>query len=85
MDLALLHDEGKPITWNAADSSDTDLSSLHLHFVTTRHSYGRFFSSPAPGFAMGVGSIGGIFLLSKESNTSISTDAGVTWRMARPE
>ncbi|EDR01591.1 uncharacterized protein LACBIDRAFT_310629 [Laccaria bicolor S238N-H82] len=78
MDLALLHDEGKSITCNAAD---TDLSSLHLHSVTTRHNYGRIFSSPAPGFAMGAGSIGESFLPYEESETIISTDAGVTWQM----
>ncbi|EDQ98428.1 glycoside hydrolase family 72 protein [Laccaria bicolor S238N-H82] len=83
MDLALLpseDDEGKPITCNPAD---TDLSSVHLHSVTTPHNHGRIFWSPAPGFAMGVGSIRERFLPYEEGDTFISTDAGVTWQMAR--
>lgn len=81
MDLALLpseDDEGKPITCNPAD---TDLSSVHLHSVTTPHNHGRIFWSPAPGFAMGVGSIRERFLPYEEGDTFISTDAGVTWQM----
>ncbi|EDR05426.1 VPS10-like protein [Laccaria bicolor S238N-H82] len=62
---------------------DTDLCSLPLHSVTTPHNYGRIFSSPAPGFAMGVGSIGESLLPYNESDTFISTDAGVTRQMVR--
>ncbi|KIK03719.1 hypothetical protein K443DRAFT_676547 [Laccaria amethystina LaAM-08-1] len=72
--------EGKRIT---CDPADTDLCSPHLHSITTPHNYGRIFSSPAPGFAMGVGSIGESLLPYDESDTFISTDAGVTWQMAR--
>ncbi|EDR01672.1 uncharacterized protein LACBIDRAFT_333092 [Laccaria bicolor S238N-H82] len=72
--------EGKRIS---CDPADTDLCSLHLHSVTTPHNYGHIFSSPAPGFSMGVGSIGESLLPYDESDTCISTDAGVTWQMVR--
>ncbi|KAG1845862.1 hypothetical protein DFJ58DRAFT_730700 [Suillus subalutaceus] len=57
--------------------------SLHLHSVTDMHDYGPVFSSPAPGFVMGVGSIGTTLASYEESNTYISTDAGLTWKMVR--
>ena len=72
-------DEGKHITCNPAD---TDLCSLHFHSVTTPHNYGRIFSSPAPGFVMGIGSIGESLLPYEESDTFISMDTSVTWQMA---
>lgn len=70
--------DGKKIDCN---HSEPESCSLHLHSVTTPHNYGRVFSSPAPGFVMGVGSIGAVLEHYKESDTFLSTDAGVTWRM----
>ncbi|KAF8909112.1 vacuolar protein sorting/targeting protein 10 [Mucidula mucida] len=58
---------------------------LHLHSVTTPHNFGRIFSSPAPGLAMGVGSIGDVLLPYEDCDTYISTDAGVTWRKIRDD
>ncbi|KAG2093136.1 uncharacterized protein F5147DRAFT_755284 [Suillus discolor] len=57
--------------------------SLHLHSVSDTHSYGSVFSSPAPGFVMGVGSVGTTLAPYEESNTYMSTDAGLTWKMVR--
>ncbi|KAG2114629.1 uncharacterized protein F5147DRAFT_834477 [Suillus discolor] len=57
--------------------------SLHLHSVTDLHDYGPVFSSPAPGFAMGVGSVGKALAPYEESNTYMSTNAGLTWTMVR--
>ena len=65
--------EGKRVHCNPADA---DVCSLHLHSVTISHNFGRIFSSPSPGVAMGAGSIG-------ESDTFLSTDAGLTWSMVR--
>ncbi|KAG2031911.1 vacuolar protein sorting/targeting protein 10 [Suillus americanus] len=48
--------------------------------VTDTH-YGPVFSSPAPGFVMGVGSVGTALAPYEESNTYMSTDAGLTWKM----
>ncbi|EDR11394.1 uncharacterized protein LACBIDRAFT_313495 [Laccaria bicolor S238N-H82] len=73
-------DDGSNESRNATDA---DLSSLHLHSVTTPHNHGRIFWSPAPGFAIGVGSIRESFLPYEESDTFISTDASVTWQMRR--
>jgi len=72
--------EGKRIHCNPADS---DVCSLHLHSVTIPHNFGRIFSSPAPGVAMGVGSIGESLKPYDESDTFLSTDAGLTWSMVR--
>ncbi|GLB41498.1 putative functions as a sorting receptor in the Golgi compartment required for the intracellular sorting and delivery of soluble vacuolar proteins, like carboxypeptidase Y (CPY) and proteinase A [Lyophyllum shimeji] len=72
--------DGRKIHCNPAD---TDECSLHLHSITTPHNFGRIFSSPAPGFAMGVGSIGATLLPYEESDTFLSTDAGLTWTMIR--
>ncbi|KAG1874291.1 hypothetical protein F4604DRAFT_1763753 [Suillus subluteus] len=57
--------------------------SLHLHSVTDMHNYGPVFSSPAPGFVMGVGSVGKALAPYEESNTYMSTNAGLTWSMVR--
>lgn len=62
---------------------DVDTCSLHLHSVTNTHNFGRIFSSPAPGFVMGVGSIGNSLLPYEESDTFLSTDGGITWKMIR--
>ena len=63
------------------DISDTNLCALHFHSVTALHNFGRVFSSPAPGFVMGVGSIGESLWEYKSSDTFLSTDAGVSWQM----
>ncbi|KAF8962397.1 vacuolar protein sorting/targeting protein 10 [Flammula alnicola] len=70
--------EGQKIS---CDPSDPEQCSLHLHSVTTPHNFGRIFSSPAPGFVMGVGSVGEYLRNYQESDTFLSTDAGLTWRM----
>ena len=72
--------EGKRIHCNPAD---TNVCSLHLHSVTIPHNFGRIFSSPAPGVVMGVGSIGESLKSYEESDTFLSTDAGITWSMIR--
>ena len=63
------------------DPSDTDNCALHFHSVTNPHNFGRIFSSPSPGFVMGVGSIGKSLKEYKDCDTFLSTDAGVTWQM----
>ncbi|KXN90322.1 Vacuolar protein sorting/targeting protein 10 [Leucoagaricus sp. SymC.cos] len=65
------------------DSADVETCSLHLHSVTTPHNFGRIFSSPAPGFAMGVGSVGQYLKPYEESDTFLSIDGGETWEMVR--
>ncbi|KAF8489994.1 Oligoxyloglucan reducing end-specific cellobiohydrolase [Russula emetica] len=74
--------EGQSI---GCDPSDSENCSLHLHSVTIPHNFGRIFSSPAPGFVVGVGSIGPVLRPYEDSNTFLSTDAGVTWTMVLPE
>ncbi|KAI0685232.1 Oligoxyloglucan reducing end-specific cellobiohydrolase [Cytidiella melzeri] len=73
--------EGKRIACNPSDND----CSLHLHSVTDSHNFGLVFSSPAPGFVMGVGSIGEHLLPYEECDTFLSTDAGVTWAMVRQD
>ncbi|EJU03910.1 Oligoxyloglucan reducing end-specific cellobiohydrolase [Dacryopinax primogenitus] len=53
---------------------------LHLHSVSTPHNLGRIFSSPAPGFVMGVGSVGDYLLPYEECDTFLSSDAGLHWK-----
>ena len=65
----------------SCDPTNDKLCALHFHSVTTPHNFGRVFSSPAPGFVMGVGSIGETLWEYKSSDTFLSTDAGVTWKM----
>jgi len=72
--------DGKRVHCNPADS---DVCSLHLHSVTIPHNFGRIFSSPAPGVVMGVGSIGDSLKPYDDSDTFLSTDAGITWTMVR--
>ncbi|KAJ3573829.1 hypothetical protein NP233_g2168 [Leucocoprinus birnbaumii] len=67
----------------ACDPVDKETCSLHLHSVTTPHNFGRIFSSPAPGFAMGVGSIGEYLKPYEDSDTFLSIDGGDTWKMVR--
>lgn len=75
-----LDSDGKQI---ACDPSNLDECSLHLHSVTDPHNFGPIFSSIAPGLVMGVGSIGKHLSPYEECDTFLSTDAGLTWRMAR--
>ncbi|KAF8523369.1 Oligoxyloglucan reducing end-specific cellobiohydrolase [Hysterangium stoloniferum] len=63
------------------DPTHLSKCSLHLHSVTSPHNVGRIFSSPAPGFVIGVGSVGDRLLPYEECDTFLSTDAGVTWKM----
>lgn len=42
------------------DLRDPEKCSLHLHSVSTPHNYGKVFSSTAPGYVMGVGSVGAL-------------------------
>jgi hypothetical protein len=73
--------ENRPIN---CDASDTNACALHFHSVTTPHNFGRVFSSPAPGFVMGVGSIGASLQRYDDSDTFLSTNAGVDWTMIAP-
>ncbi|KIM90139.1 hypothetical protein PILCRDRAFT_811868 [Piloderma croceum F 1598] len=74
--------EGKRVP---CDTADLSACSLHLHSVTAPHNFGRIFSSPAPGFVMGVGSIGPYLKPYEESDTFLSDDAGLSWKMIRPD
>lgn len=55
---------------------------LHLHSVTGQRNQGRIFSSPAPGIVMGVGNTGSKLKAWRDSDTYVSDDAGITWRLA---
>lgn len=59
---------------------DISECSLHLYSVTRPHNIGRVFSSTAPGFVMGVGSVGKALLPYESCDTFLSTDAGHTWK-----
>jgi len=67
----------------SCDISDEEKCSLHLHSVTSPHNFGRIFSSPAPGFVMGVGNVGENLLEYEHCDTFLSTDAGLSWKMVR--
>ncbi|KAF9551404.1 Oligoxyloglucan reducing end-specific cellobiohydrolase [Agrocybe pediades] len=67
----------------SCDTEDEERCSLHLHSVTSPHNFGRIFSSPAPGFVMGVGNVGESLLQYDECDTFLSTDAGLSWKMVR--
>ena len=69
---------GQKIPCSAADPADC---TLHFHSVTSPHNFGRVFSSPAPGFVMGVGSVGETLSEYVNSDTYLSTDAGLSWNM----
>lgn len=58
-----------------------DDCTLHLHSVTEPNNFAPIFSSPAPGFIMGVGSIGKTLLPYEDCDTFISTNAGLSWKM----
>jgi hypothetical protein len=59
---------------------DDEECSLHLHSVMDAHNFGRVFSSPAPGFVMGVGNVGKFLLPYDQCSTFLSTDGGLTWK-----
>lgn len=73
--------QGNRIPCNVADED----CSLHFHSVTAPHNFGRIFSSPAPGFVMGVGSIGANLKPYEDCDTFLSDDAGLTWKMVRTD
>ncbi|KAG6867942.1 vacuolar protein sorting/targeting protein PEP1 [Termitomyces sp. T159_Od127] len=73
--------EGRPFS---CDTGDAEACSLHLHSITTPHNFGRIFSSPAPGFVMGVGSVGDSLRAYEEGDTFLSVNAGIDWTMVRP-
>ncbi|KAJ3319416.1 vacuolar protein sorting/targeting protein PEP1 [Blyttiomyces sp. JEL0837] len=57
-----------------------DKCSLHLHSASSPHNIGRVFSSSAaPGFLIGVGSVGEYLQSYDVSDTFISSDGGVSW------
>jgi hypothetical protein len=61
-------------------SGNSDSCSLHLHSVTDARNFGRIFSSPAPGYVMGVGNAGYSLASYEECGTFLSDDAGINWR-----
>ncbi|GMK59242.1 hypothetical protein CspeluHIS016_0702570 [Cutaneotrichosporon spelunceum] len=63
------------------DLSEPESCSLHLHSVSDRKNLGNVFSSTAPGYIMGVGSVGSHLLPYDQCETFLSTDAGLNWRM----
>lgn len=63
------------------DPTDEEICSLHLHSVTNPHNFGLVFSSPAPGFVIGVGSVGPHLQPYELCDTFLSTDAGLHWSM----
>ncbi|KAI6113349.1 hypothetical protein EV401DRAFT_2058736 [Pisolithus croceorrhizus] len=65
----------------SCNPNDEESCSLHLYSVTNPHNFGRVFSSPAPGFVIGVGSIGRQLAPYEDCDTFMSTDAGLTWHM----
>lgn len=65
--------------------TDIDDCSIHFHSVTLPHNFGRIFSSPAPGFVMGVGSVGPSLRSYEECDTFLSIDAGLTWKMVHKD
>lgn len=64
---------------------DINKCSLHLYSVTKLHNTGRVFSSSAPGFVMGVGSVGDSLLPYESCDTYLSVDAGRNWVKASDE
>ncbi|OLL21991.1 Vacuolar protein sorting/targeting protein 10 [Neolecta irregularis DAH-3] len=66
------------------ECSEKSPCDLHLWSVTALKNTGTIFSSPAPGIVMGVGSIGKVLLPYEKCDLFVSSDAGETWRLARP-
>ncbi|KAJ3015217.1 vacuolar protein sorting/targeting protein PEP1 [Thoreauomyces humboldtii] len=72
-----------PCTPAAIGSAVETKCSLHLHSVTEPHNIGRIFSTTgAPGFLLGVGSVGAYLRPYTECDTFLSTDGGRTWSAA---
>ena len=69
----------------ACDRNHPSKCSLHLYSVTNPHNFGRVFSSPAPGFVLGVGSVGDRLLPYDKCDTFLSTDAGLNWQMVHED
>ncbi|KAG8759479.1 vacuolar protein sorting/targeting protein PEP1 [Serendipita sp. 396] len=67
----------------SCDANDVEKCSLHLHSVSNLHNLGRVFSSTAPGFVMGVGSVSDYLFEYEKSDTYLSKDAGRTWKQVR--
>jgi len=65
------------------DINDIGTCALHLHSVSTPHNFGRVFSSTAPGFVLGVGSVGEYLEDYSQCDTYFSRDAGETWKQIR--
>jgi hypothetical protein len=65
------------------DTNTPSKCSLHLHSVSTPHNFGRVFSSTAPGFVLGVGSVSEHLANYEDSHTYFSKDAGQTWKQIR--
>ncbi|POW07093.1 hypothetical protein PSHT_10089 [Puccinia striiformis] len=65
------------------DVSDIQSCALHLHSVTQPHNFGRVFSTPSPGILMGVGNVGEHLLSYGESDTFLSIDGGLNWKMVK--
>ena len=85
-------DDGRswsPISPPSRDASNNPIKcpgeecALHLYSVSTPHNIGRVFSTPAPGFVLGVGSMGSHLAPYDECDTFLSTDAGVSWKMVK--
>ncbi|KIM31675.1 hypothetical protein M408DRAFT_236567 [Serendipita vermifera MAFF 305830] len=62
------------------DTNDITKCSLHLHSVSDPHNIGRVFSSTAPGFVLGVGSVSEYLFPYEQSDTYFSRDGGATWK-----
>lgn len=61
-----------------------DKCSLHIHSYTEREDKSRIFSSKtAIGLLFGAGNVGEYLGKRSEADTFMSTDAGVTWKMAK--
>lgn len=71
-------------SWSCNPDTDKDCT-LHLHSVSEPHNYGKVFSSTAPGFVMGVGSVGSSLADYEDCDTFISSDAGLTWKVVQNE
>jgi len=61
------------------DISDSGKCSLHLYLIAASPVLGRIFSNTAPGFILGVGSIGPALRPYDDCDMFLSTDAGVSW------
>ncbi|KAF2707916.1 vacuolar protein sorting/targeting protein 10 [Pleomassaria siparia CBS 279.74] len=66
------------------DVKQKDKCSLHLHGYTERKDPRETYSSPtAVGVMMGVGNVGETLGTLGDANTFITTDGGITWKMAK--